>query len=378
MDTNKMINWLKSLSSMLFLTMLSSSSFAVMTALDDESLSNQTGQALFFTEYVAPGATGSPAVNNGIGFFTLGMSARVELNANISRLQLGCGGVNGPGVCDIDIDDVSLAGLNPVNGSFAGTNTVFENPFLMLAIKNPTSLSTREVVGVKFGALSALGSMLIGQNNGPGQTPTDYNNSGINRLSGTMGFFLEGAKMNACIKAIIGSGCGLLPAFPAVARPHSQLATLNRAYQLDDLGPLIADSSLGPVPLVYTNLHLVNTPLVALHEVKLANRDNTPSRNVSLSVQKQPVAYPFIDDSGAQSFKYTDILGTANATVPTANTGWWMNIPSATIETVTSTQTVILTAAQAATGIFGLRVDVQPVDFGQNPVPNCYGGLKFC
>ncbi len=41
----------------------------------------------------------------------------MELNANIKKLQLGCGGANGLGACDIDIDHISLSGL-PVNSNY--------------------------------------------------------------------------------------------------------------------------------------------------------------------------------------------------------------------------------------------------------------------
>lgn len=36
------------------------------------------------------------------------MEAEVSLNANIKTMQLGCGGVNGDGACDIDAQNVSF------------------------------------------------------------------------------------------------------------------------------------------------------------------------------------------------------------------------------------------------------------------------------
>ncbi len=386
MDKNKVTSWLKPLSGMFLFTVFSSSSLAVMSPLDDQSLSNETGQALFYTDYVAPGATNSPIVNSGIGFFTLGLNASIELNANISRLQLGCGGVNGPGACDIDIQDMSLVGLTPVNGSYAGTNFLLSDPFLMLAIKNPTSLSTRELVGVNFGARSALGSLLTGQNNitAVNQPITATNNPGINTLSGSLGVYLEGAVMpNVCV-AIAGSCLG--PNLVATAAPHAQVVTLNRSTQVDDLGPLTATSPIGPFTLTLNNIHLVNAPLRLIHEIKVSTPDGKATPNLSVSLQSQPVAYPFIGANGVQTFTYLDAVNQrkplANqvlSPVPTANTGWWMNLPLVTIKQVTSEDQIeIPVLAGVGNILFNGRINLPPVDFGQKPLSNCYGGLKFC
>ena len=48
--------------------------------------------------------------SSNVGFYKLGLEAELEINANIRKLQLGCGGVNGAG-CDIDFDNVSLSGV---------------------------------------------------------------------------------------------------------------------------------------------------------------------------------------------------------------------------------------------------------------------------
>ena len=81
-----------------------------MVPLTDVQHSETTGQALMSLNYIDPAATKNPMkgiVTNGqsnkIGFYKLGMEAEIELNANIKNLQLGCGGVNGAGGCDIDI-----------------------------------------------------------------------------------------------------------------------------------------------------------------------------------------------------------------------------------------------------------------------------------
>ncbi len=72
-----------------------------LTVLTDSELSAETGQALFNMSYIGPGGS-NPNVDT--GFYKLGMEAQLDLNANIKKLQLGCGGVKGAG-CDIDLDN---------------------------------------------------------------------------------------------------------------------------------------------------------------------------------------------------------------------------------------------------------------------------------
>lgn len=167
-----------------------------MQTLSDEQLSETTGQALMSLSYIAPSDASNleaartglkDSTKGGVGFYRLGMEAELELNANIKKLQLGCGGVNGAGGCDIDMDNVSLSGLkldsnnNPVamtREERAGSSAVLTNPFIEFAIKNPGSASTREVVGLRLGSEFAKGLLTIGQNDGT--------INGINSLSGYM------------------------------------------------------------------------------------------------------------------------------------------------------------------------------------------------
>ncbi len=157
--------------------------FAAIQPLSDQELSDQAGQASFYTTYTPPSGSGSGTNPSDYGFFTLGMNATTSLNANVQHLQLGCGGVNGPG-CDIDMNNLSLSGI-PGSGScpagatsVANCDATFTNPFIRLAIQNPNSLSTRQVVGIQLGAQNANGLLQSGQN-----TATA---NGINTLSGYM------------------------------------------------------------------------------------------------------------------------------------------------------------------------------------------------
>jgi len=153
---------------------------AELQQMSDNDMGHTAGQAAFFTEYTPPSGSGTGSTPSDYGFFGLGLNGQLELNTNIQHLQLGCGGINGAG-CDIDLNNVSLSG-NPGVGScpsgatVASCDAVLTNPFLRLAIQNPTSLSTRQIVGVLFGAQNAVGLLQTGSN-------TTYAN-GINNFSG--------------------------------------------------------------------------------------------------------------------------------------------------------------------------------------------------
>jgi len=141
-----------------------------MVELADEQLSEITGQALFMMDNEA----GAGAWSN-LDFYKVGLDAVLEINTNIEKLQLGCGGVNGPG-CDIDIDHLSLSGdceTNRVNCS-----ALLTRPFVEFAIKNDHDAALREVVGFRLSSELAQGLLTAGQNT------TDPN--GINTFSGYM------------------------------------------------------------------------------------------------------------------------------------------------------------------------------------------------
>ncbi|MFW1947616.1 hypothetical protein ACG907_06865 [Acinetobacter bereziniae] len=173
---------------------MASSHAATLQPLSDQQLSETTGQALMSLTYTAPtDANNLESKRDGgvknIGFYKLGLEADLELNANIKKLQLGCGGVNGAGNCDIDIDNLSLSGLG--NSATSNTNSdsdraarvgssaVLTNPFIQFAVKNPNSASTREIVGINLSSEKAIGLLTFGQEN-------SNTKNGINSLSGYM------------------------------------------------------------------------------------------------------------------------------------------------------------------------------------------------
>ena len=154
-----------------------------LKAMTDQQLSNTTGQALMSLTYIAPADTANLERQRGgdqnTGFYKLGMEAEVELNANIKKLQLGCGGTNGAGACDIDIDNLSLSGLANTNTGRASSSAKMTNPFIEFAIKNPNSASTRSITGVRLSADKVEGLLTAGTENSTTQ-------NGINAISGFM------------------------------------------------------------------------------------------------------------------------------------------------------------------------------------------------
>ncbi|MEG1235677.1 MAG: hypothetical protein RSE18_17835, partial [Acinetobacter sp.] len=142
------------------------------------------GQALMNLEYTA-GSNGTDSLGqsytqSNLGFYKLGLSAEIELNANIKKLQLGCGGSNNSirAGCDIDIDNLSLSGIPEAGQERPETSAKLTNPFIEFAIKNPTSAATREVMGFRVSAEKIVGLLTAGTNDGT--------QNGINTLSGYM------------------------------------------------------------------------------------------------------------------------------------------------------------------------------------------------
>ncbi|MEF9957929.1 MAG: hypothetical protein RR767_12140 [Acinetobacter sp.] len=160
-------------------------------SLSDSELSAATGQALMSMSYIAPNDVANLEKNRSggdtsIGFYKLGMEAELELNLNVKKLQLGCGGRNGPG-CDIDLDNVSLSGNPTLVGTDynsatnrenrVGSSAKLTNPFIEFAIKDPGSASTRQMVGFRVSSEKAQGLLTIG-------TENSNISNGINALSG--------------------------------------------------------------------------------------------------------------------------------------------------------------------------------------------------
>lgn len=154
---------------------LSVAAQASLSSLDDSAMADVTGQALIFSNKQQGTGTSS-----GITFYTMGLDAQMALNANIQKMQLGCGGINGSGSCDIDINNLSLSGQPgvggcPASGSTVGCDFVMTRPAITLAISGDGT-PQRQIIGFQLSAQKALGLMTAGVNDGTA--------NGINALSG--------------------------------------------------------------------------------------------------------------------------------------------------------------------------------------------------
>lgn len=266
-----------------------------LVSLSDEELSQTEGQALFNLGYLAPGQAGNPtpAVDN-VGFYTLSIEAEVALNANIKKLQLGCGGINGADGCDIDVDNFSFGCIanatgvcitlpptgiqkvganndNSVAGQQQMRDFVLSNPFYQFAIKNPNSASTREIVGIRIGAADVKGPLsfnsinsfsgyltgvanveLRGQGPGRGNLPGDADDvavtcgastspcSGTRPGNGQNTFGLDGSRSlgldndQACVLFLCAEFKDLTASFTGIQR-NNRPATVNGNRQTQAL-----------------------------------------------------------------------------------------------------------------------------------------------
>ncbi|HBG82398.1 MAG TPA: hypothetical protein DDX00_01160 [Acinetobacter radioresistens] len=345
----------------LFVSILSSSTLYAMTELDDNALSQVEGQALLNLTYNQGINSGSMQQSN-MGFYRLGLAAELSLNANIKKLQLGCGGSKGA-ERDIDIDNIALTGINPVDGSYVNSDFVLNNPFIEFAIDNPNSAATRQVAGFRLGALSALGMMSIGGNSDLSKLNDD---KGINSLSGDIGVRVTNANIKGIQVTLLG-----LPISTADAKVTDYATTLvvNRSSTFDLLG-MDANSTLNIAgyPLL-KNLHLdtnmKDIPFSTVHRLVIADSNGGATSNASLSLQNKDIFWQNVTDN---SWK-------ANA----AQKGWWMSIPDTQFANLNMDgSNVKLPISSAVGGLLGATVNIDPMDLGQLPISNCYGGLKFC
>lgn len=351
-----------------WLALVSTASFAI-TELQDTDLSLVTGQSLFTSTYTAPGGTNP---NASIGFYRLGVEAKLELNANIDKLRLGCDAAAGTGACDISIDHLRLTGVSATEAvnSGPGTDFLLNQPFFEFAIKNPTNAATRQVVGIRFGALEALGALTIGENPNPavlGET----GEMGVNTLSGDMTATITNAVMtNVCQGTFSSSGvCGGVAGLSgsATVASYSQSLVLKRASLIADLGPMTATASASLLGLILNNTHVVNEPLMAIHRIVVASNaaGTAATSDFFLSMQSQNIIW---QKTSTNSF----------SGAVAAQAGWWMSLPEVQMVNISSSAQVEVPLGAILGNFFGGAVNIQPLDLGQKPVSNCWGSSNFC
>lgn len=341
-----------------------------LSTMSDADMAAVTGQNLFVAD-VIQGANGTPG--QGFTYTRIGLNAEVALNANINKLQLGCGGYNEivASGCDIDIDFLSLLGRSgteggaPVTGTTAGTKAAqagsdftLTRPYLEIVTTGNTA-GTREVVGFKLGAQSANGFFGVGRFYNQGETNQENGgvcdnaglacHSGINSLSGYINVRMEG-RADGCF-SLLGLGWPCYNGSGPVATFDQWVPLIGTRMKKAEI-TLNTTSFIG-IPVVGT----VSENLRFVHGFALLN---TP--NFGLAFQRQQVAYPtYATNSSSATQSY----------LPLTNAGWGFIIPSMEI---TGLSTDV--GNQSLGAIAGITLTDQ--DLGQRPPSNCFGSSKFC
>lgn len=360
---------------------------SALEPMSEQEMASVSGQALFVGDKILPTGDGDGSENTDFTFHRMGLDVNLALNANIDKLQLGCGGFNNTialGACDIDMDFVRFMGRAPgttTPGAPATSDFVLTRPYVSIAVVNDGSPTQREVAGIKIGAEQADGFMSVGRDYlNPDGSPSGRTNlenggtcnntegdgalachSGINRISGNIRAELSGELTVSITLAGSSSAC-----FGRTDLGDGQCSNNARLYQdingsrineivvpnlkmnlSGGLGGAISDSAYAQV--------VANTRMI--HGFALEN-----TQDFFLSFQRQRIAYPNFDASGY---------------AVTANAGWWMNVPLVKI--------LDLEAPDQSLGLFeGLDalsppgIPFENVEFGQTAASNCHGGQMFC
>lgn len=361
----------------LIITFVLSSVTYGLSPLSDESLSEVTGQSLFNINYVAPSQSSNPS--SSIGFYRLGVAARMDINANIDKLRLGCGGVNGAAGCDISIDKLSLTGIKS-NGVDAGvlTDFVMNNPFFEFAIKNPTNPALREIVGIRFGAEESWGLLNMGA--GPSSLDNDpAMHTGINSFSGYMRAYVENITIPTTLctwgsnsahtgcKTFLGGCCGgsELSSTNSTINSNEPNAGDNIFDIILNRGTSVALNNMKVKSLLNLTLtSSLNEDLRFIHQIAVGDDLNgnglydpgEGTNDMTISMQKENVSWQSLSSS---------------TTWRSASRGWWMSIPKVTMGNATTNRVYADLGA-----LFG--ISLTNLDMNQRPIDNCYGGLNFC
>ena len=363
-----------------------------MEPLSEEEMSQVDGRALVVAD-AFDSDDFLPEGEQDFSFRRLGLDADLELNLNIDRLQLGCGGVNaqlaGAGeTCDLDIDYLRFMGSGegqpgaPGAGEPVDDPFVLERPYLELVLDDADSPSDREVVGVRLGARRAQGWLALGQfledeiiDDIPCSEDPDRIecHRGINRFSGWMDNTLEG-EVFGCIDLPGGSNCavpGDEEGGPDPGDPGEQqrIATFSDQRELygTRMSRVFLDEVIALPENVPGDLDLppletdINQALRFIHGLEIDADEHSPA-DFFLSFQREPVIWP--------NFA-RDISPDGDGNYRAANTGWWMSLPDARLEGLETWNQVIDLD-------FVANPAFRDVDVGQRPADNCYGGLAFC
>lgn len=415
-----------------------------MSELDDGGLRSEVGQlgSLILTDRIGPneltGATNANTFAN-FSFYRMGLDGKLDFNANISKLQLGCGGVNdllgSTPACDLDIDYLGFMGLNAAGDrpDPAGADSTFKltRPFIEFAIKNESNPATREVAGFRIGAQNIRGALRMGRdytgfgNAGPEASMTNLENggtcnpsattgsgvvgchSGINSLSG----YLAGLELSAGFKArahvcldltticLFGIGEVDMDLDGCIGRiNYSPCTTGDTPFFIDAGGTRIKNLDVAAAKLKMKTNVIFPITLEGYGELVLDTRQihyllAPDSSDFYLSFQRERVSWPRYDKTPPPNNLAYDACNPAygqvaarcsSAYLPAANTGWWLsatnlkmlNLQPGNRIVIPGTFNVYELISALGPGSSPIVIDNPKLDF--IAADNCRGNALFC
>ena len=361
---------------------------AGMLSLDDDELSAVTGQALFVTD-VIEGDPGSPETN--FTYYRMGLDVNLELNANIDKMQLGCGGFNESVVsnaCDIDMDFVRLMGLNAAGDgpSPEGATSSFSllRPYIELAVTGDDDPALREIVGVKIGSQQANGYFGVGRVYEQGQVNQEFGgtcgsetgdqklacHTGLNRISGYLNTELSGQFV---INTSLGSGTACMGNVTATQAGFTNMTgRCNTPLFVEIQGTRVNEMFEPGLELTVTDGLFTVLEWIGLNTAYATVQQNLrfihgfsleDTADFFLSFQRQLVAYPDFDGE--------------DFSVP-ANAGWWMNVPQVGVRNFFGSEVVLDGGLGETLGALSSPGPlVSNSELNSVPPVNCYSG-QFC
>lgn len=409
--------------------------------MSDAALSEEAAQAgsLIVMDRIGPNeltGAATPGTYANFDFYRMGLDGKLDFNANISKLQLGCGGVNnlltGPG-CDIDIDYLGFMGLDATKTrpGAAGSPFSMTRPFFELAFKNANNPATREFVGLRVGAQNINGALRMGRDytgfGGPGveSSLTNMENggtcnpsattgagvvgchSGINALSG----YLSGIELSAGIdaRAYVCLTICLFNIGVFAASLDACLGRINYGPCRDTDRPFFVDAGgtrIQTLDVAAANMKIVSPftlglALTGYGRLALNMRQihyllAPDSPDFFLSFQREPVSWPRYAKTPPPANMAFDSCNPAynqvsarcsSAYLPAANTGWWLSATNTKVLELRPPDVITVNTPGTHYGPLSLLAALGPNNspiFINNPklgfvaASNCLGTLIFC
>jgi hypothetical protein len=410
--------------------------------LSDAALGNEIGQvgSLILLDRIAPNeltGAATPGTYANFSFVRMGLDGKLDFNANISKLQLGCGGVNdllaGPG-CDLDIDYVGFMGLNAAKDRPGAPGSTFQltRPFLEIAFKNEGNAALREVAGIRIGAQNINGALRMGRDytgfDGLGVEPSLTNmenggtcnpgattgagvvncHSGINSLSG----YLAGIELSAGIKArayvcfeLIT--CFLAPIDAAIDACLGRIAfdpcsSSDRPFFVDAGGTRIKSLNVSAANMKIKSPWTLGATITGYGSLLLDLRQvhyllAPDSPDFFLSFQRERISWPRYDKAPPAANvafdscnpSYNQVAGRCgSAYLPAANTGWWLSATNTKVLNLTPPDTIYVNARSDpyfaltdllnALGPNNSPIVINNPKLGLVAADNCHGSSVFC